>query len=179
MRKVLLAGEEEPYGRVGVTGVVNDLEGTGGLLPGAPHLGLDLHVGDVGLILHVQIVKTVRCVPDPRVRRPSLTHTVPVNLRTSTYESSSYGISITMPYWDERVVEKAKQFEDVKVEKYHIDILCAHFVAKPQRLSLGQSLIYIMLMHLYQALMLWWADILSDLGPAITGTIETAPSGKD
>ena len=53
-----------------------------------------------------------------------------------------------MPYWDERVVEKAKQFPDVKVEKYHvsfmiitdlavtvqfqIDILCAHFVARPQ-----------------------------------------------
>jgi tartrate dehydrogenase/decarboxylase / D-malate dehydrogenase len=25
-----------------------------------------------------------------------------------------------MPYWDERVAEKAKEFTDVKVEKYHV-----------------------------------------------------------
>ncbi|KAF8579082.1 tartrate dehydrogenase [Ramaria rubella] len=87
----------------------------------------------------------------------------PKKLLTSATKSN--GISITMPYWDERVVEKAKQFEDVKVEKYHIDILCAHFVAKPQSFDVvvGSNL---------------FGDILSDLGPAITGTIGIAPSGN-
>ncbi|KDQ60513.1 hypothetical protein JAAARDRAFT_32922 [Jaapia argillacea MUCL 33604] len=87
----------------------------------------------------------------------------PRKLLTSATKSN--GISITMPYWDERVVEMSKKFPDVKVEKYHIDILTAHFVARPQSFDVvvGSNL---------------FGDILSDLGPAITGTIGIAPSGN-
>ncbi|KAF8525556.1 hypothetical protein BU17DRAFT_41718 [Hysterangium stoloniferum] len=87
----------------------------------------------------------------------------PRKLLTSATKSN--GISITMPYWDERVAEKSKQFPDVKVEKYHIDILCAHFVARPHTFDVvvGSNL---------------FGDILSDLGPATTGTIGIAPSGN-
>ena len=48
-----------------------------------------------------------------------------------TSATKSNGISITMPYWDERVEEMAKQYSEVKWDKYHIDILCAHFVLNP------------------------------------------------
>ena len=49
-----------------------------------------------------------------------------------TSATKSNGISITMPYWDERVVEMAKGYSDVSVDKYHIDILTALFVLRPQ-----------------------------------------------
>lgn len=82
-----------------------------------------------------------------------------------TSATKSNGISITMPYWDERVLEIAKEFPDVKVEKYHIDILCAHFVQRPHTFDVvvGSNL---------------FGDILSDLGPACTGTIGIAPSAN-
>src|SRR4051794_8245152 len=82
-----------------------------------------------------------------------------------TSATKSNGISITMPYWDERVEEMAKQFPDVRWDKYHIDILTAHFVMNPDRFDVvvGSNL---------------FGDILSDLGPACTGTIGIAPSGN-
>ena len=82
-----------------------------------------------------------------------------------TSATKSNGISITMPYWDERVVEMSKQYPDVKVDKFHIDILTAHFVQKPDFFDVvvGSNL---------------FGDILSDLGPACTGTIGIAPSGN-
>ncbi|TFK61151.1 tartrate dehydrogenase [Pluteus cervinus] len=82
-----------------------------------------------------------------------------------TSATKSNGISITMPYWDERVEEMAKEYPDVKVEKYHIDILCAHFVQRPHTFDVvvGSNL---------------FGDILSDLGPACTGTIGIAPSAN-
>ncbi|GLB39821.1 putative tartrate dehydrogenase [Lyophyllum shimeji] len=82
-----------------------------------------------------------------------------------TSATKSNGISITMPYWDERVEEIGKEYPDVKVEKYHIDILCAHFVQKPHTFDVvvGSNL---------------FGDILSDLGPACTGTIGIAPSAN-
>src|SRR5690242_11286608 len=49
-----------------------------------------------------------------------------------TSATKSNGISITMPYWDERVEAMAAQYGDVKVDKFHIDILTAHFVLHPQ-----------------------------------------------
>ena len=45
--------------------------------------------------------------------------------------TKSNGIAITMPYWDERVAEMAKAYPDVVVDKFHIDILTAHFVQRP------------------------------------------------
>ncbi len=79
--------------------------------------------------------------------------------------TKSNGISITMPYWDERLAEVAKQFPDVKVRKYHIDILCAHFVRNPDWFDV------VVASNLF-------GDILSDLGPACTGTIGIAPSAN-
>jgi len=82
-----------------------------------------------------------------------------------TSATKSNGISITMPYWDERVEEISKKFPEVKFDKYHIDILCAHFVLNPEKFNVvvGSNL---------------FGDILSDLGPACTGTIGVAPSGN-
>src|SRR3546814_8442495 len=52
-----------------------------------------------------------------------------------TSATKSNGISISMPYWDGRVEEMTKRFPDVRWDKYHIDILCAHFVLNPDRKS--------------------------------------------
>ena len=82
-----------------------------------------------------------------------------------TSATKSNGISITMPYWDERVVEMAEHYPDVKWDKYHIDILTAHFVLHPDWFDV------VVASNLF-------GDILSDLGPACTGTIGIAPSGN-
>ena len=82
-----------------------------------------------------------------------------------TSATKSNGIAITMPYWDTRVVEMPRSYPDVKWDKFHIDILTAHFVLNPDRFDVvvGSNL---------------FGDILSDLGPACTGTIGIAPSGN-
>jgi len=82
-----------------------------------------------------------------------------------TSATKSNGIAITMPYWDERVEAMAKEYPDVKVDKFHIDILTAHFVQRPDFFDVvvGSNL---------------FGDILSDLGPACTGTIGIAPSAN-
>ena len=82
-----------------------------------------------------------------------------------TSATKSNGISITMPYWDERVEEMAKNYPGVEWNKYHIDILCAHFVLNPDKFNV------VVASNLF-------GDILSDLGPACTGTIGIAPSGN-
>ena len=82
-----------------------------------------------------------------------------------TSATKSNGISITMPYWDERVEEMAKQYPDIKVDKYHIDILTAQFVLHPDWFDVAVA------SNLF-------GDILSVLGPACTGTIGIAPSGN-
>lgn len=82
-----------------------------------------------------------------------------------TSATKSNGIAITMPYWDERVVEMAKNYPDITWDKYHIDILTAHFVLNPDRFDV------VVASNLF-------GDILSDLGPACTGTIGIAPSGN-
>jgi tartrate dehydrogenase/decarboxylase/D-malate dehydrogenase len=85
--------------------------------------------------------------------------------RHLTSATKSNGISITMPYWDERVTAMAKGFPEVRVDKFHIDILTAHFVQHPDWFDVvvGSNL---------------FGDILSDLGPACTGTIGIAPSAN-
>ncbi|RJG07850.1 tartrate dehydrogenase [Noviherbaspirillum cavernae] len=82
-----------------------------------------------------------------------------------TSATKSNGISITMPYWDERVTEMAKSYPDVKWDKFHIDILTAHFVKNPDWFDV------VVASNLF-------GDILSDLGPACTGTIAIAPSAN-
>ncbi|MDH5538328.1 MAG: isocitrate/isopropylmalate family dehydrogenase, partial [Rhizobacter sp.] len=85
--------------------------------------------------------------------------------RKLTSATKSNGIAITMPYWDERVEAMAKAFPDVSVDRFHIDILAANFVLKPQHFDV------VVASNLF-------GDILSDLGPACTGTIGIAPSAN-
>jgi tartrate dehydrogenase/decarboxylase/D-malate dehydrogenase len=82
-----------------------------------------------------------------------------------TSATKSNGIAITMPYWDERVVEMAKNYPEINVDKFHIDILTAHFVQRPDFFDV------VVASNLF-------GDILSDLGPACTGTIGIAPSAN-
>ncbi len=85
--------------------------------------------------------------------------------RHLTAATKSNGITVTMPFWDERFHAIAKEFPDVTTALYHIDILTAHFVQRPERFDVvvGSNL---------------FGDILSDLGPACTGTIGIAPSAN-
>ncbi len=85
--------------------------------------------------------------------------------RHLTSATKSNGISITMPYWDERVVEMALSYPGVTLDKFHIDILTAHFVQRPDFFDV------VVASNLF-------GDILSDLGPACTGTIGIAPSAN-
>jgi tartrate dehydrogenase/decarboxylase/D-malate dehydrogenase len=82
-----------------------------------------------------------------------------------TSATKSNGIAISMPFWDERVEAMARAYPDVRWDKYHIDILTARFVLSPDRFDVvvASSL---------------FGDILSDLGPACTGTIGIAPSAN-
>jgi tartrate dehydrogenase/decarboxylase/D-malate dehydrogenase len=85
--------------------------------------------------------------------------------RTLTLATKSNGISISMPWWDERCAEVAADYPDVRWDKQHIDILCARFVLQPQRFDVVAAT------NLF-------GDILSDLGPAACGTIGIAPSAN-
>ena len=82
-----------------------------------------------------------------------------------TSATKSNGIAITMPFWDERFREIAAAYPDLRTDQFHIDILCAHFVQRPERFDVvvGSNL---------------FGDILSDLGPAVCGTIGIAPSAN-
>lgn len=82
-----------------------------------------------------------------------------------TSATKSNGIAITMPYWDERVEAMAESHPDIRVNKFHIDILVAQFVLNPDWFDV------VVASNLF-------GDILSDLGPACTGTIGIAPSAN-
>jgi tartrate dehydrogenase/decarboxylase / D-malate dehydrogenase len=82
-----------------------------------------------------------------------------------TVATKSNGIAISMPWWDARADEVGQQYPEVKVDKQHIDILSARFVLQPQRFDV------VVATNLF-------GDILSDLGPATTGTIGLAPSAN-
>ncbi len=82
-----------------------------------------------------------------------------------TSATKSNGMAISMPYWDERVEAMAQRYPDVRWDKYHIDILAARFVLSPERFDV------VVASNLF-------GDILSDLGPACTGTIAIAPSAN-
>ena len=82
-----------------------------------------------------------------------------------TSATKSNGIMHTMPYWDERFKALSSDYPDVTTDQFHIDILCAHFVQHPDWFDVvvGSNL---------------FGDILSDLGPGVTGTIAVAPSAN-
>ncbi|MFG3233366.1 tartrate dehydrogenase [Streptomyces antibioticus] len=85
--------------------------------------------------------------------------------RRLTWATKSNGISISMPYWDERAGEMALRYPRVRADKDHIDILAAKFVLRPEQYDV------VVASNLF-------GDILSDLGPACTGTIGVAPSAN-
>ena len=85
--------------------------------------------------------------------------------RHLTSATKSNGLFISMPYWDERVAAMATHYPGVSVDQYHIDILTAHFVQHPDWFDV------VVASNLF-------GDILSDLGPACTGTIGVAPSAN-
>lgn len=82
-----------------------------------------------------------------------------------TSATKSNGIAITMPFWDERVKAVHEDYPEIEVDSYHIDILTARFVLSPERFDV------VVASNLF-------GDILSDLGPACTGTIGIAPSAN-
>jgi tartrate dehydrogenase/decarboxylase/D-malate dehydrogenase len=82
-----------------------------------------------------------------------------------TVATKSNGIAISMPWWDGRADAVHADYPQVTVDKQHIDILAARFVLQPNRFDV------VVASNLF-------GDILSDLGPACTGTIGLAPSGN-
>jgi tartrate dehydrogenase/decarboxylase/D-malate dehydrogenase len=82
-----------------------------------------------------------------------------------TSATKSNGITFTMPYWDERFAAMGASYPDIRTDQFHIDILCAHFVQHPDWFDVvvGSNL---------------FGDILSDLGPAVAGSIGIAPSAN-
>jgi len=85
--------------------------------------------------------------------------------RHLTSATKSNGISISMPYWDERFAAIGKEYPNIRTDKFHIDILTANFVRHPDWFDV------VVASNLF-------GDILSDLGPACTGTIAIAPSAN-
>jgi tartrate dehydrogenase/decarboxylase / D-malate dehydrogenase len=82
-----------------------------------------------------------------------------------TSATKSNGIFHSMPYWDERFAAISAEYPDVHADRFHIDILCARFVMTPGRFDV------VVASNLF-------GDILSDLGPGVTGTIGVAPSAN-
>src|SRR3546814_9285419 len=82
-----------------------------------------------------------------------------------TSATKSNGIVHTMPYWDERFAAMAGRYPDVKTAQFHIDILTAHFVQHPDWFDV------VVASNLF-------GDILSDLGPAVAGSIGIAPAAN-
>ena len=82
-----------------------------------------------------------------------------------TSATKSNGIIHTMPFWDERFAAIGREYPDIRADQYHIDILTANFVLHPDWFDVvvGSNL---------------FGDILSDLGPAVAGTIGIAPSAN-
>jgi tartrate dehydrogenase/decarboxylase / D-malate dehydrogenase len=82
-----------------------------------------------------------------------------------TSATKSNGIIHTMPFWDECFRAMAAEFPDIRTDQFHIDILTAHFVRNPDWFDVvvGSNL---------------FGDILSDLGPAVVGSIGIAPSAN-
>ncbi len=85
--------------------------------------------------------------------------------RHVTSATKSNGISHTMPFWDERFRAAAARHPEVETAQFHIDILTAHFVLHPDWFDVvvGSNL---------------FGDILSDLGPAVAGSIGIAPAAN-
>ena len=82
-----------------------------------------------------------------------------------TSATKSNGIIHSMPYWDERFALMSKEYPDIGTAQFHIDILTAHFVQHPDWFDV------VVASNLF-------GDILSDLGPAVAGSIGIAPGAN-
>ena len=87
------------------------------------------------------------------------------NRKRVTTATKSNGISYTMPFWDEIFFEVGKNYQNVQKDKFHIDALVAKFVTDPKHFDV------VVASNLF-------GDILSDLGPAIAGSLGIAPSAN-
>ncbi len=85
--------------------------------------------------------------------------------RKLTVATKSNGIAVSMPWWDSVADAMHAHYPQVAMDKQHIDILSARFVLQPDRFDV------VVATNLF-------GDILSDLGPACTGTIGLAPSAN-
>ena len=85
--------------------------------------------------------------------------------RHVTSATKSNGIVHTMPFWDERFRAAAHRYPSVETAQFHIDILTAHFVLHPDWFDV------VVASNLF-------GDILSDLGPAVAGSIGIAPAAN-
>jgi tartrate dehydrogenase/decarboxylase/D-malate dehydrogenase len=85
--------------------------------------------------------------------------------RHVTSATKSNGLRHSMPYWDSRFATIAADYADVRADQYHVDILSAHFVRHPDWFDV------VVASNLF-------GDILSDLGPAVVGSIGIAPSAN-
>lgn len=100
-----------------------------------------------------------------RVIRYAFDLAVKTGRQKVTSATKSNGINFTMPFWDEVFTAVGKEYPDITKNQFHIDALCARFVTHPQDFDIvvGSNL---------------FGDILTDLGPAIAGSIGIAPSAN-
>jgi tartrate dehydrogenase/decarboxylase/D-malate dehydrogenase len=79
--------------------------------------------------------------------------------------TKSNGLFHSMPFWDERFTEIAAKYPEIASDLQHVDIMAARMVMQPKKFDV------VVASNLF-------GDILSDLGPGVTGTIAMAPSAN-
>ena len=150
-------GQPLPAGAIDMLIVRENTEGEYSSVGGRMYAGTEREIVIQETVMsRVGVDRVLRFAFEQAMRRPR---------RRLTSATKSNGIAITMPYWDERVAAMAAEYPAVAVDQFHIDILTAHFVQRPQQFDV------VVASNLF-------GDILSDLGPACTGTIGIAPSAN-
>ena len=82
-----------------------------------------------------------------------------------TSVTKSNACQYSMVFWDEVFAELSKEYPDVQIDKWHIDSMAARLVTHPQTLDV------VVASNLF-------ADILTDIGGAIQGSLGTPPSAN-
>lgn len=100
-----------------------------------------------------------------RIIKYAFEYAIKNNRKRVTAVTKSNGISITMPFWDEIFFEVGEKYPEIQKDKFHIDAIVAKFVTNPKHFDVvvGSNL---------------FGDILSDLGPAIAGSLGIAASAN-
>ncbi|MEE8326899.1 MAG: tartrate dehydrogenase [candidate division NC10 bacterium] len=113
-------------------------------------------VSEVSVFTRIGVDRVLRYAYELALTRPR---------KKLTSATKSNGIVHTMPFWDERFAALGEEYPDVETDQFHVDILTAHFVRNPHWFDVvvGSNL---------------FGDILSDLGPAVAGSIGIAPSAN-